>query len=27
ESLRRADFKEGVASYLQRRPPAFDPLT
>ena len=26
-SLRRADFKEGVASYLQRRQPDFSPLT
>lgn len=25
-SIGRADFKEGVASYLQRRPPAFAPL-
>jgi enoyl-CoA hydratase/carnithine racemase len=27
KSLRRSDFKEGVASFLQRRPPAFAPLT
>lgn len=26
-SLRRPDFKEGVSSFLQRRPPAFDPLS
>jgi enoyl-CoA hydratase/carnithine racemase len=25
-SLRRPDFKEGVASYLERRPPTFSPL-
>ncbi len=26
-SLRRPDFKEGVASYLEKRPPQFDPYT
>jgi enoyl-CoA hydratase/carnithine racemase len=26
ESLGRADFKEGVASYVEKRPPSFDPL-
>jgi enoyl-CoA hydratase/carnithine racemase len=25
-SLRRGDFKEGVASFLQKRPPNFAPL-
>jgi enoyl-CoA hydratase/carnithine racemase len=25
-SLRRPDFREGVASYLQKRPPSFQPL-
>ena len=26
-SLRRPDFKEGVSSFLQRRPPDFAPLS
>ena len=26
ESLAREDFKEGVQSYVQQRPPAFPPL-
>ncbi len=27
ESLRRSDFKEGVASFLEKRPPSFEPVT
>jgi enoyl-CoA hydratase/carnithine racemase len=27
KSLKRADFKEGVASYVQKRPPQFAPIT
>ena len=26
ESLTRSDFKEGVASYVEKRPPSFTPL-
>ena len=26
-SLRKPDFKEGVASYLEKRPPDFAPFT
>jgi enoyl-CoA hydratase/carnithine racemase len=27
ESLKRSDFKEGVASFLEKRPPNFAPVT